>query len=92
MGQASRHRQPSVYKSVKVFLRLVAAEQLQATPFFVDRLTQCSHLDKKLRNSDRAIGRFVIACDQAYFKLPLLVYIDLGTWDRLRSLKSYVSQ
>ena len=41
-------------KSVKDFLRLVTAEQLQArvtpkqvTPFFVDKLTQlCSHLDK----------------------------------------------
>ena len=42
----------------------------QATPFFVDKLTQlCSHLDKKLRNSDTAIDRFVIARDQAYFKL-----------------------
>ena len=62
---------------MKDFLRLVTAEQLearvtpkQATPFFVDKLTQlCSHLDKKLRNSDTAIDRFVIARDQAYFKL-----------------------
>ena len=68
---------PASDKSVKDFLRLVTAEQLQArvtskqaTPFFVDKLTQlCSHLDKKLRNSDRAIDRFVIARDQAYFKL-----------------------
>jgi len=58
-------------------LRLVTAEQLQAqvtpkqaTPFFVDKLTQlCSHLDRGLRDSDRAIDRFVIARDQAYFKL-----------------------
>ena len=68
---------PASDKSVKDFLRLVTAEQLQArvtprqaTPFFVDKLTQlCSHLDKKLRDSDRAIDRFVIARDQAYFKL-----------------------
>ena len=40
------------------------------TPFFVDKLTQfCSHLDRKLRDSDRAIDRFVIARDQACFKL-----------------------
>ena len=68
---------PASDKSVKDFLRLVTVEQLQArvtpkqaTPFFVDKLTQlCSHLDKKLRNLDRAIDRFVIARDQAYFKL-----------------------
>ena len=56
---------PASDKSVKDFLRLVTAEQLQArvtpkqaTPFFVDKLTQlCSHLDAKLRNSDRAIDR-----------------------------------
>ena len=49
--------------SVNDFLRLVTAEKLkaratpkQATPFFVDKLIQlCSHLDKKLRDSDRAI-------------------------------------
>ena len=46
---------PASDKSVKDFLRLVTAEQLQArvtpkqaTPFFVDKLTQlCSHLDNK---------------------------------------------
>ena len=31
--------QPSVYKPVKVFLRLVAAEQLQATPFFLSLIS-----------------------------------------------------
>ena len=63
--------------SVNDFLRLVTAEKLkarvtpkQATPFFVDKLIQlCSHLDKKLRDSDRAIAKFVIGRDQAYFKL-----------------------
>ena len=67
-------------KSVKDFLRLVTAEQLQArvtpkqaTPFFVHKLIQlCSHLDKKLKDSDRAIDKFVIARDQAYFKLAFL--------------------
>ena len=43
---------------------------MQAIPFFLDKLIQlCSHLDKKLRDSDRAIDRFVIARDQADFKL-----------------------
>ena len=68
---------PASDKSVKDFLRMVTAEQLQArvtpkqaTPFFVDKLIQlCSHLDKKWRQSDRAIDKFVIARDQAYFKL-----------------------
>ena len=77
-------------KSVKDVSRLVTPEQLrarvtpkQATPFFVDKLTQlCSHLGKKLRNSDKATDRFVITCDQAHFKLAFLVKIDLGTWDR----------
>ena len=68
---------PASDKSVKDFLRMVTAEQLQArvtpeqaTPFFIDKLIQlCSHLDKKWRQSDRAIDKFVIARDQAYFKL-----------------------
>ncbi len=67
---------PASDKSVKDFLRLVTAEQLQArvrpkqaTPFFVDKLTQlCSHLDRKLGDSGRAIDRFMISRDQAYFK------------------------
>ena len=68
---------PAADKSVKDLLRLVTAEQLQArltpkqaTPFFVDKLTQLYlHLDGKLRHAERAIDRFAIAPDQAYFKL-----------------------
>ena len=68
---------PASDKSVKDFLRLVTAEQLQAritpkqaAPFFVDKLTQlCLHLERKLQGSDKAIDRFIIARDQAYFKL-----------------------
>lgn len=62
---------PMSDKSVKNFLRLVTTvTPKQATPFFVDKLTQlCSHLDGKLRDSDRVIHRFVKARDQAYFKL-----------------------
>ena len=68
---------PASDKSVKDFLRLVTMEQLQAritpkqaAPFFVDKLTQlCLHLERKLQGSDKAIDRFIIARDQAYFKL-----------------------
>ena len=64
-------------KSLKDLLRLVTAEQLQARltlkqaiPFFVDKLTQLrSHLEGKLRYAKRAIDRFAVARDQAYFKL-----------------------
>ena len=65
---------PAADKSVKDLLRLVTAEQLharvtskQATPLFVDKLTQlCLHLDGKLPHAERAIDRFAIARD---FKL-----------------------
>ena len=65
---------PASDKTVKDFLRLVTTEKLkahvtpkQATPFFVDKLIQlCSHLDKKLRDSDRAIDKFVIGRDLNY--------------------------
>lgn len=68
---------PAADKSVKNLLRLLTAEQLQAritpqqaTPFFVDKLTQlCLYLDKKLENTEKAIDRFIIARDQAYFKM-----------------------
>ena len=68
---------PAVDKSVKDYLRLVTAEQLQArvtpiqaTPFFVDKLTQlCVHLDGKLQDSSESIDRFRLARDQAYFKM-----------------------
>lgn len=68
---------PASDKSVKDLLRLITAEQLQArvtpkqaAPFFIDKLTQlCLHLDGKLRDTEKVIDRFVIARDQAYFKL-----------------------
>ena len=68
---------PAADKSVKDYLRLVTAEQLQAritpkqaTPFFVDKLTQLAlHLEKKLALEELSpIQRFIIARDQAYFK------------------------
>lgn len=66
---------PTADKSVKDLLRLATAEQLQArltpkqaTPFYVDKLTQLRlRLDGKLRHAERAIDRFAIARDQAYF-------------------------
>ena len=65
---------PASDKTVKDFLRLVTTEKLkahvtpkQATPFFVDKPIQlCSHLDKKLRDSDREIDKFVIGRDLNY--------------------------
>ena len=67
---------PAADKSVKDYLRLVTAEQLQArvtpkqaTTFFVDKLTQlCSHSDRKLQDN-KAIDRCIIARDQTYFKV-----------------------
>ena len=67
---------PAADKSVKDYLRLVSAEQLQAritpkqtTPFFVDKLAMLSpHLQGELEKSTSAIQRFIIARDQAYFK------------------------
>lgn len=80
---------PAADKSVKDPLRLATAEQLQArltpkqaTPFYVDKLTQLRlRLDGKLRHAERAIDRFAIARDQAYFKLPFFSGVrpgDLG--------------
>lgn len=68
---------PASDKLVQDYLRLVTAEELQAritpkqaTPFFVDKFTQLSlHLNHKLEKTERTIDRFVIARDQAYFKM-----------------------
>ena len=68
---------PAADKTLKDYLRLITAEQLQArvtpkqaTPFFVDKLAQlCLHLEAKLKHTERALDRFLIARDQAYFKL-----------------------
>ena len=67
---------PAADTSVKDYLRLVSAEQLQAritpkqaTPFFVDKLTMLSlHLQREMEKSTSAIQRFIIARDQAYFE------------------------
>jgi len=68
---------PAADKSVKDYLRLVTAEQLQAriTPkqastFFVDKLSQlCLYLEEKIRKAEGPIDRFIAARDQAYFKM-----------------------
>ena len=68
---------PAADKSVKDYLRLITAEQLQAritpkqaTLFSVDKLTQLSlHLDQKLASDNLSpTQRFIVARDQAYFK------------------------
>ena len=73
---------PAADKSVKNYLRLVSAEQLQsrvtpkqATPFFVDKLTMLSlHLQRELEKSTSAIQRFIIARYQASFKTGFLLW------------------
>ena len=68
---------PAADKSVKDYLRLVTAEQVQArvtakqaSPFSVDKLAQLSdHIDRNLRSpSITPTQRFIFARDQAYFK------------------------
>ena len=68
---------PASDRLLKDYLRLVTAEQLQArvtpkqaTPFFVDKLTQLSlHLQTKLTTEALSpMQRFIVARDQAYFK------------------------
>ena len=62
-------------KSVKDYLRVLTAEQLQAritptqaTLFFVDKLTQLSlFLDRRLGEADTPLHKFTIARDQDYF-------------------------
>ena len=66
---------PAADKSVKDYLRLVTAEQLQtritpkqATPFFIDKLTQLSlHPQRALESSKTQIDRFIVARDQGSF-------------------------
>ena len=80
---------PAAGKSVKGYLRLVTAEQLQArvtpkqaSPFFVYKLAQLSdHIDRGLRSpSITPTLRFILARDQAYFKAVFLVVIGLEMW------------
>ena len=66
---------PAADKSLKDYLRLVTAEQLQAgitpkqaTPFFVDKLTQLSlYLQRRLESTVTPLDKFILARDQAYF-------------------------
>ena len=79
-GEWDRHLglgNPAADKSVKDYLRLVTAEQLQVrvtpkqtSPFFVDKLAQLSdNIDRNLRSPNiTTTQRFVLARDQAYFK------------------------
>ena len=58
-------------------MRLVSAEQLQArftpkqaTPFFVDKLSQLSvYLQKALQTSMKSVERLIVARDRAYFTM-----------------------
>ena len=67
---------PAADKTLKDYLRLVTAEQLQArvtpkqpTPFFLDKSTQLAqHFDRALASSVTGVQRFLLARDQAYFK------------------------
>ena len=68
---------PAADRIVKDYLRLVTAEQLQArvtlkqaTPFFVDKLSQLTaHIDRNLQSTAiTPTQRFILARDQAYFK------------------------
>ena len=68
---------PAADKSVKDYLRLVTAEQLQArvtpkqaSPFLVDKLAQLSdYIDRNLQSPNiTPTQRFILARDQEYFK------------------------
>ena len=80
---------------MKDYLRLVTAEQLQAritpkqaTPFFVDKLAQLSlYLNHRLEKTERTIDRFVIALDQAYFKMAFFSGDRPGDLGKSRSPK-----
>ena len=68
---------PAADKTLKNYLRLLTAEQLQARvipkqaiPFLLEKLTNLAqHLDRALDSSDiTPTQRFLLARDQAYFK------------------------
>ena len=68
---------PAADRTVKVYLHLVTAEQLQArvtlkqaTPFFVEKLSQLTaHIDRNLQSMTITPRQcFILARDQAYFK------------------------
>ena len=66
---------PAAAPLVKLYLKVVTAEQLQArvtpkqaTPFFVSKLTQLAeHLQTALHNAKTNLDRFILARDYAYF-------------------------
>ena len=86
---------PAAGKSVKDYLRLVTAEQLQAritpkqaTPFFVNKLTQlCVHLDAKLHDTHKPIDTFILTRDQAYFKMAFFSGDRPGDLGQLKVLE-----
>ena len=91
---------PASDKLVKDYLRLVTAEQLQArvtpkqaTPFFVDKLTQLSqYLEGELARSKSKLDRFILARDQAYFKLTFFSGTAQEILVRLKFRRSFVFQ
>ena len=79
---------PAADKSVKDYLRVVTAEQLrarvtprQATPFFVDKLTQISLF---LRNPSRRYKVSLLLGTRRISRLFSLVVIGLVTWAKLK--------
>ena len=87
---------PAADKSVKDYIRVVTAEQLrarvtpkQATPFFVDKLTQHSpFLENAWHNP--LISRYNVSLSlgtRPTSKPPSSVVIALVTWAKLRWLK-----
>ena len=68
---------PAGDKSLKEYLRVVSMEQLkarvqpkQASPFLISNLDRlATHIDEQLKSSTiTPTQRFLLACDQAYFK------------------------
>ena len=79
---------PAADKSVKDYLRVVTAEQLrarvtprQATPFFVDKLTQISLF---LRNPSRRYKVSLLLGTRRISRPFSLVVIGLVTWAKLK--------
>ena len=79
-------------KSVKDYLCVVNAEKLraritpeQATPLYVDKLTQLSlFLERRLVQSVTPLHSFIIARYQAYFKTVFFSGDRLGDWGQVK--------
>ena len=80
---------PAADSSVKDYLRLATTEQLQlrvtprqASPFFVDKLAQLAkYLDQCIQSgASTPLQHFILAQDQAYFKVSFSVGTDQGIW------------